>query len=66
MTDFDQLRADLERMREELTSKIHLGSKDAQARWAEFEKKWEQLPPKPSYVRAAKTLALRRAPSATS
>ena len=43
MTDFDQLRADLERMREELTSKIHLGSKDAQARWAEFEKKWEQF-----------------------
>ena len=43
MTDFDQLRADLARMREELTSKIHLGSKDAQARWAEFEKKWEQF-----------------------
>ena len=28
MTDFDQLRADLKRMRDELALKIHLGSKE--------------------------------------
>ena len=41
MTDFEQLRADLKRIRDELALKIHLGSKDAQDQWAALEKKWD-------------------------
>ena len=41
MTDFDQLLADLKRVRDELELKIQQGSKEAQAQWLIFEKKWE-------------------------
>ena len=43
MTDFDQLLANLKQMRDELSLKIHLGSKEAQAQWAILEKKWDKF-----------------------
>ena len=56
MTDFDQLRADLKRMRDELALKIHLGSKDAQAQWAELEKKWKQFAAEAELRQSAKDI----------
>ena len=41
MMEFEQLTAELKRLRDEIALKIHLGSKDAQAQWAELEKQWE-------------------------
>ena len=40
MADFDQVVADLKRLRDELALKIHLGSKEAQEQWSTLEKKW--------------------------
>lgn len=56
MTDFDQLRADLKRMRDELALKIHLGSKDVQAQWAGLEKKWEQFAAEAELRQSAKDI----------
>ncbi len=56
MTDFDELRADLKRMRDELALKIHLGSKEAQAQWAILEKKWEQFAAEAELGKSAKDI----------
>ena len=41
MADFDQLLADLQKVRDELEIKVQQGSKEAQVQWSSYEKKWE-------------------------
>jgi hypothetical protein len=40
MSDVHKLIEDLKRARDEVKLHIHLGSMDAQAEWAELEKRW--------------------------
>ncbi|MCT2398324.1 hypothetical protein [Novosphingobium mangrovi (ex Huang et al. 2023)] len=43
MTDWDELKADVERFRDEARVQAHLASKDAQDQWAELEDKWHEF-----------------------
>lgn len=43
MSDWKTLSAELQRMRDELKLKIHLGSREAQDRWAELEARWARF-----------------------
>jgi len=43
MSDFDKLKADLERMRDELRLKMHLASMDAKEEWNDLEQKWQSF-----------------------
>lgn len=43
MSDWETLSGELRRMRDELKLKIHLGSRDAQDRWAELETRWARF-----------------------
>jgi len=42
-SDFDDLFEALERARDEIELKIHLGAADARDEWEELEKKWRRL-----------------------
>lgn len=43
MTDFDQILNDLKQKRDEISLKIHLGTKELQDEWKELESKWEDF-----------------------
>lgn len=43
MSDFDKLKADLERIRDEIRLKMHLASMEAKEEWDELEGKWQSF-----------------------
>ncbi len=43
MSDFDQILDDLKQKRDEISLKIHLGTKELQDEWKELEDKWEDF-----------------------
>ena len=43
MSDFDKLKADLERIRDEVRLKMHLASMEAKEEWTELEGKWQSF-----------------------
>jgi hypothetical protein len=43
MSDFEELKADLERIRDEIRLKLHLASMDAKDEWHDLEGKWQSF-----------------------
>lgn len=43
MSSLDELRAELERLRDEAKVKAHLGSMEAREEWDKLEQKWENF-----------------------
>jgi hypothetical protein len=57
MPDIHKLVDDLKTARDEVKLKIHLGSKEAQAEWAELEKRWSTFRSKAELERSAAELS---------
>jgi hypothetical protein len=57
MRDIHKYIDDLKRTRDELKLQIHLGSKEAQAEWAELEKRWHAFSAKAELDRSAGELS---------
>ena len=55
--DFAKLFEDLERTRDEIKLKIHLGSKDLQDEWGELEKRWRAFESKAGLDQSAKDVS---------
>lgn len=43
MVDTKKLSEDLNRLRDEIKLKIHLGTMEAKEEWADLEKRWQQF-----------------------
>lgn len=43
MTDLDDLKQDLKRLRDEVRLRVHLGSMEARQEWDELETQWERF-----------------------
>lgn len=56
MTEASKLVQDLERVRDEIKLKIHLGSKDLQDEWSEIEKRWDAFAARANLDRSARDL----------
>lgn len=54
MTEPSKLAQDLDRLRDEIKLKIHLGSKELQDEWSEIEKRWEAFAAKANLDRSAR------------
>lgn len=52
--DFSKLAADLERARDEIKLKIHLGSKDLQTEWQGVEERWRKFEAQAKLEQSAK------------
>ncbi len=57
MPDIHKLVDDLKTARDEVKLHIHLGSKEAQAEWAELEKRWNAFRSKTEIERSAGELS---------
>jgi hypothetical protein len=57
MHDIHKFIDDLKRTRDELKLQIHLGSMEAQAEWAELEKRWHAFSAKAELDRSAGELS---------
>jgi predicted transcriptional regulator len=57
MPDIHKIIDDLKRTRDEVKLHIHLGSKDAQAEWAELEKRWHTFRTKAELDKSADELS---------
>ena len=57
MPDMHKLIDDLKTARDEAKLQIHLGSKEAQAEWAELEKRWNAFRSKAEIDRSAGELS---------
>lgn len=52
--DFSKLAAELERARDEIKLKIHLGSKDLQTEWQGVEERWRKFEAQAKLEKSAK------------
>ncbi len=43
MADFDDMKEELEQLRDEIKLKMHLASMDAKEEWGDLEKKWDDF-----------------------
>ena len=57
MPDIHKLVDDLKTVRDEVKLQIHLGSKEAQAEWAELENRWNAFRAKAELERSAGELS---------
>lgn len=53
MVDTKKLSDDLNRLRDEIKLKIHLGTMEAKEEWSDLEKRWHQFREKAELERAA-------------
>lgn len=56
MPDFVKILEDLNRIRDEIKLKIHLGSKELQDEWVEVEKRWSAFESKAELDKSAKNV----------
>jgi hypothetical protein len=54
MAEFSKVVEDLQRTRDEIKLKIHLGSKELQDEWSELEKRWDAFESRAELDRSAR------------
>ena len=56
MTDYDELRAEIERHRDEIRLKLHLASMETKDEWAELEKRFNTFTSKAQVQRSGEAI----------